>query len=84
MYNVYIIKSAQKDIKSLPKREVSEILEKITTLKNNPRPYDCKKLIGSANTYRIRKGTYRILYTIEDKIKEITVYKVDHRKDVYR
>lgn len=84
MYNVYIIKSAQKDAKNLPKRELAAVLTKISKLAENPRPYDCKKLIGSGNAYRIRQGNYRVLYTVIDKTKEITIYKIEHRKDVYR
>lgn len=29
-------------------------------------------------------GNFRILFEIDDKIKEITVYNIAHRKDVYR
>lgn len=34
--------------------------------------------------YRMRKGDYRILYTIEDAKLVITVVKVGHRREVYR
>ncbi|MDR2690734.1 MAG: type II toxin-antitoxin system RelE/ParE family toxin [Dysgonamonadaceae bacterium] len=51
-------------------------------LANNPRPEGYKKLIGSQNTYRIRAGIYRIIYTIEDKILTVKVVKIDHRKTV--
>lgn len=84
MYNVLITKSAQREIKYLPKTEIPGIIDKIKALKNGPRPFGSKKLLGSANAYRIRKGDYRILYAVEDKTKEITIYKVDHRKDIYR
>lgn len=84
MYKIWIIKSAQKDINSLPKAYISTIVKKIQDLAQNPRPNQSKKLRGSKDVYRIRTGDYRILYTIEDKTLQIIIYKVDHRKDIYR
>ncbi|MBI5699105.1 type II toxin-antitoxin system RelE/ParE family toxin [Candidatus Saganbacteria bacterium] len=84
LYNVLITKSAQKEIKYLPKSEIPGIITKIKSLAADPRPLGAKKLLGSANAYRIRKGDYRIVYSIEDKTREVVIYKVDHRKDVYR
>jgi mRNA interferase RelE/StbE len=31
-----------------------------------------------------RRGTYRIIYRIDDKNRVVTVVDVDHRRDVYR
>nr|WP_167169300.1 type II toxin-antitoxin system RelE/ParE family toxin [Brooklawnia cerclae] len=31
-----------------------------------------------------RRGTYRILYRINDDAREAVVIKIDHRRDVYR
>ncbi|MDR1381529.1 MAG: type II toxin-antitoxin system RelE/ParE family toxin [Tannerella sp.] len=47
------------------------------------RPYGYIKLTGFRNTYRIRTGIYRIIYTIEDKILTVKVVKIDHRRGVY-
>ena len=50
-----------------------------------PRPPGSKKLVNSKEqTWRIRVGDYRILYTIEDQIKIVDIRKVGHRKDVYQ
>jgi mRNA interferase RelE/StbE len=42
------------------------------------------KLAGSANTYRIRVGDYRIVYEVDMKEQVITVARVRHRRDAYR
>ena len=34
--------------------------------------------------YSARRGTYRIIYRIDDKNRIVTVVDVDHRRDVYR
>jgi mRNA-degrading endonuclease RelE of RelBE toxin-antitoxin system len=31
-----------------------------------------------------RRGTYRIIYRIDDESRTVTVADVDHRRDVYR
>jgi mRNA interferase RelE/StbE len=34
--------------------------------------------------FSARRGTYRIIYRIDDKNRIVTVVDVDHRRDVYR
>ncbi|MDR3266064.1 MAG: type II toxin-antitoxin system RelE/ParE family toxin [Tannerella sp.] len=43
-----------------------------------------KVVFKSDNTYRIRVGVYRIIYTIEDDILRVEVIKIDHRSNVYK
>ena len=33
--------------------------------------------------YRVRVGDYRILYTVEDDVLVVAVFRVGHRRDVY-
>ncbi len=83
MYKVEIVKSAIKELARLPKKEAIRITEKISELKENPRPKGCAKLSGSKDEYRIRMGNYRVLYTIQDNILVVKVFKIGNRKDVY-
>lgn len=82
-YEITFKKSVAKDLKKIPKKDVSRILEVIQSLSRNPRPPQVKKLSGQER-YRMRKGNYRILYTIEDTKLVITVVKVGDRREVYR
>lgn len=34
--------------------------------------------------FSARRGTYRIIYRIDDKSRVVTVVDVDHRRDAYR
>jgi mRNA-degrading endonuclease RelE of RelBE toxin-antitoxin system len=43
-----------------------------------------KNLAGYADHYRIRQGRYRIIYLIDDERREVTIFKIGHRRDVYR
>lgn len=90
-YKIVVHRKAQKELQKLPlsvKKQVEIVIDKLA---ENPRPSGCKKLTEfqsdrSPNQvcYRLRQGTYRIVYTVEDEIVTITVVQVQHRSDVYR
>ena len=58
------------------------IIKAILNLANNPRPQGCIKLKGREG-YRIRKGDYRIIYDIYDKILIVEIIAIGNRRDVY-
>ena len=58
------------------------LMRRIVALEENPRPRQSTKLRGRRNRFRIRKGSYRIVYTIKNS--EINILEVKHRRDVYR
>ena len=46
---------------------------------------DLKKPKGFyEDLYRIRIGDYRVIYSIEDKIKIIDIRQIGRRKDIYK
>jgi mRNA-degrading endonuclease RelE of RelBE toxin-antitoxin system len=34
--------------------------------------------------FSARRGTYRIIYRIDDRARVVTVVDIDHRREVYR
>lgn len=82
-YKINIHPSAIKDLDSLPDKEAQKILTRILNLEKDPRPVGTQKL-NTTEGYRIRSGKYRILFEVNDKIKVINIFRVKHRKDVYR
>ncbi len=82
-YKVRIKRKAQKQIEKLSKSTQDRVLHKIRNLSDEPRPPGSRKIVGSENSWRIRVGDYRILYTIEDNILLVEVIRVRHRKDAY-
>jgi mRNA interferase RelE/StbE len=83
-YDVFIKPSALKELESVGSRKLRRnLVEHIQSLADNPRPQGCRKLTG-ADQYRIRRGAYRVVYSIEDERRVVIVVKVGHRKDVYR
>lgn len=82
-YNILIKPSAVKEIENITRKDRLLIIQKIQGLANNPRPHGCEKLTGE-NRYRIRRGVYRIVYSVSDTELHILVVKVGHRRDVYK
>ena len=82
-YEIFFKESVEKDLRSIPKKDLKKILLRIETLAKDPRPSGYEKLSGQEK-YRIRQGTYRIIYSIQDQELTVWVVKVGHRKDVYR
>ncbi|MFH0797208.1 MAG: type II toxin-antitoxin system RelE/ParE family toxin [Candidatus Omnitrophota bacterium] len=84
MYNIYLERTAERDLKRLQSQDFWRIIEKIKVLSDNPRPANCRKISGSKNDWRIRIGDYRIIYEIDDSACAVKVYRVKHRKEAYR
>lgn len=82
-YKVFFKKSVWKDFKSIPDKDLSNILQCIEELGSDPRRPGSKKL-SRQERYRYRVGRYRIIYSIQDDELTIWVVKVGHRKEVYR
>ena len=81
-YNISIKPSAVKEIEGIPKKDRLRIVRNIKGLASNPRPPGCEKLTGG-DKYRIRRGDYRIVYSVSDRELIIVVVKVGHRRNVY-
>jgi mRNA interferase RelE/StbE len=73
-----------KQLQRLPRAEFERALQTIIGLSHDPRPSGAKKLVGSANDWRVRFGQYRIVYSIDDAARELTVFIVAKRSDAYR
>ena len=82
-YEIWILRSAEKEMDKLPTVVYSRISNRILSLENNPRPRGTKKLSGR-DEYRLRVGNYRILYTISDSDSAVTIVAVGHRREAYR
>ena len=82
MYEVYLEKAAENDLKRLPTTTFHRIILQIKALAENPRPSSCRKLAGSKNDWRIRIGDHRVLYEIDEKAKAVRIMRVRHRREV--
>jgi mRNA interferase RelE/StbE len=84
VYEVFLERTAERDLKRLPKEEYDRMINPIKALARDPRPHSGRKLTGSRSDWRIRVGDYRILYEINDKTKVVRIMRIRHRREVYR
>ena len=68
-------------LRGLSKEQRQRIGQKLDALQTDLQG-DVKKLAGQAGKYRLRVGSYRILFTLEKDL--IFVHLVTDRKDAYR
>ena len=77
-YRLLFKKSVAKDLRAIPKKDVQRILKRIKALADAPRPNGCEKLTDQER-YRIRQGSYRVIYEVKDDVLIIIVVKLVHR-----
>jgi len=81
--NLGSTKRAQKELGKLPDPIARTILKHILVLAENPYPPNSKKLQGEKG-WRLRVGSFRAIYSVDKKLKEITILRVADRKTIYR
>jgi mRNA interferase RelE/StbE len=82
-YSLAFKKSVARDLRSIPNKDVKRILKRINSLRDDPRAEGCVKL-SNQEKYRVRQGSYRIVYQIQDTELVILVVKVAHRGQVHK
>ena len=83
MYEIAWLKTANKQLEKLPKKDRSKIIAHIDDTHTNPETLDFKKLSGFKNLYRLRVGDYRVILSVNKIKKMIIVSFIGHRKAVY-
>jgi mRNA interferase RelE/StbE len=83
MYQVILDNRVRRDLSHLPSDVLARLVRGLQMLAQNPRPRGARRLTGT-DGWRVRIGSYRILYLVDDKRRVVVVYRLAHRKDVYR
>lgn len=85
-YELVLTPPAARAIQSgLPEPVAAAVIEFLTgALIENPRRVG-KSLRGElAGIHSARRGTYRVLYRINDQAREVVILRIEHRRDAYR
>lgn len=80
-YWIVIEKPALKFLQKQPQAQRERLLRAIQGLPDNG---DVKPMGGHENLYRLRVGSYRVLYSIEDALLIVRVLTAGNRGDVYK
>ena len=83
-YAIEFRRSAERDLRGITPVNLGRILAAIEALAQNPLPRQVTKLVGTERTYRLRVGSYRVIYDLDEAGARITVHYVRHRREVYR
>ncbi|GAA3870172.1 type II toxin-antitoxin system RelE family toxin [Tessaracoccus defluvii] len=85
-YELVLTPPAIRAIQSeLPEAVAAAVIEFMTgPLVENPRRVGKMLRRELEGIWSARRGTYRVLYRINDHVDEVVVLHIDHRRDVYR
>ncbi|MGD0390863.1 MAG: type II toxin-antitoxin system RelE/ParE family toxin [Tepidisphaeraceae bacterium] len=84
MYEIRSAEEARENFKSLPLRIQVRVQDVFDRLTRWPNVSGVKPLRGSLKgAYRIRTGDWRVIFTVDDRAKRVTVIRVKNRRDVY-
>jgi mRNA interferase RelE/StbE len=75
---------ALKQFQDLPAKVRKRIAPRVDAFGEDPRPHGVEKLEGEDDLYRIRVGSYRVIYAIRDRTLVVLVLRIGHRRDIYR
>jgi len=79
-YRIEILKKARKFIVSQPLARQKQLIAAILKL---PTSGDIVPMQGRTETYRLRVGSYRVLFKKDDNVLIITVVDAGNRGDIY-
>lgn len=70
---------------TLPEAVAFAVIDFMTgPLLDNPKRVGAPLRDELAGIWSARRGTYRILYRIDDEAREVIVLRIGHRRDIYR
>jgi mRNA-degrading endonuclease RelE of RelBE toxin-antitoxin system len=85
-YEIVVAPPAVRAIReTLPEAVAFAVIDFITgPLQENPQQVGAPLRGDLDGIWSARRGTYRILYRINDEIREVVVLRVGHRRRIYR
>ena len=85
-YEIVVTAPAARAIReTLPEAVAFAVIDFITgPLRENPKRVGASLRNELEGVWSARRGTYRILYRIDDQRREVIVLRIRHRRDIYR
>ena len=80
-FHLEILDKAQRDFDVIPAKDAARISKRIAALTHDLQG-DVKRLTNFTPDYRLRVGDWRVLFEVNGSV--VTIYRVLHRRDVYR
>lgn len=83
-FQVIMSPRAKREYKHLDDLIASRIDKALRQMQQNPFTHATKKLETEEDSFRYRVGDYRILFEYFSETHEIIVFRIAHRREVYR
>jgi mRNA interferase RelE/StbE len=85
-YELQVSATAARTIQlKLPEVVAAAVIEFITgSLLENPQRAGTELRNDLTGVHTARRGAFRVLYEIDDRLRLVTVLRIEHRADVYR
>lgn len=83
-YDVVITRRGQRAYNALPREAQARFDAKIALLPQDPRPDGTRPLTGHPGALRLRAGDYRMIFQVDDHLRQVTIHYFGHRSDVYK
>ena len=83
-YTIDVRPRARRSLRQLDPSVQETIAQVIDGLATDPRPPGFLPLTGHRPYLRLRSGDYRVIYTVDDGARVVTIAAVGHRREIYR
>lgn len=85
-YEIVVTAPAARSIReTLPEAVAFAVIDFITgPLRKNPQRVGAALRNELEGVWSARRGTYRVLYRIDDQRREVVVLRIGHRRTIYR
>lgn len=85
VYSIRLLKPASKELGKLDKTTAQRIVERLHWLSSNIRSSKVFPLKGDlSGLFKVREGSYRIIFEIIHSEQMIIIHSIGHRKDIYK
>ena len=85
MYRLEVSPAANRDLERLKQRIRRHDFERLRTairgLADEPRPHGVRKIKGAERAYRIRVGSYRVVYEVYDTENLVLILQIARRAE---
>lgn len=83
-WQLRIAAPAARHIEGLPGKYATAVLELLPAIAANPQRLGKPLRFELEGRWSARRGPYRVIYSIDEETRTVTVLTVAHRADVYR
>ena len=85
MYRIEVSPAADRELEKLKSRirrqDYERLRDAVRCLTNEPRPQGVRKIKGAEKAYRIRVGSYRVVYEVYDNDNLVLILLVARRSE---